>query len=333
VPIHVTYFSPTYRKQIQSTPEVFASYPSPWEKDKTIQEYLEYHQPRAYLVSRTDAWPLILSGLQDLQIPRFMFSATLTKDSKRTSSVLSRLLSGWILKKFSSVFCVTSEDQNCFAELGVKAKVLGDTRYDQVLWRIKNPRELKQALRPQTRHQVIVCGSTWPEDEAILLPAMAKLRSQWRWIMAPHEPTPQHVSNLIAHLKDLGLSHSLYSQSKQWDTDVLIVDQVGILADLYAWGAVAFVGGSFKKTVHSVMEPLAQDCWTLVGPLHKNNREAQKFQNVFSKGQSAVQVFEDSEGLIKILNASGPADGAVRSEIEKMAGASQQLVKSISPLC
>jgi 3-deoxy-D-manno-octulosonic-acid transferase len=69
------------------------------------------------------------------------------------------------------------------------------------------------------------------------------------------------------------------------------VDQTGILAELYTQAQFAFVGGSFKKTVHSVMEPLAAGCVTFVGPKHQNNREALAIKNVKLKslnGEAAV---------------------------------------------
>ena len=63
--------------------------------------------------------------------------------------------------------------------------------------------------------------------------------------------------------------------------DVLIVDQFGILSELYSWSHIAFVGGSFKRQVHSVMEPLTQGCFVLTGPRIKKNREALDFSQKY----------------------------------------------------
>ena len=67
----------------------------------------------------------------------------------------------------------------------------------------------------------------------------------------------EHLQSLQDSLAQLNIGSELYSNTETWRQPVLILDQIGILAELYTWGTAAFVGGSFKKQVHSVMEPLA----------------------------------------------------------------------------
>jgi 3-deoxy-D-manno-octulosonic-acid transferase len=330
IPLHVSYFSPTYEKNIRATHEVDFCYPSPWENPVVIRQFLKHHKPRAYMVSRTDAWPVMLSQCRKMGIPTVLFSATLSKNSKRLANPLSRFLARWILKKVDDVFCVTNEDQEMFKKLGVDAKVIGDSRYDQVLYRIKNPKALKSQLKPSQRDHVIVCGSTWAEDELVLVQAAKSTQSKWKWIFAPHEPSPKHLEDLELQLTDAKISFQRYSASENWNTDVLIIDQVGILADLYAWGSVAFVGGSFKKTVHSVMEPLAHGCWTFVGPKHENNREAVLFQSLYAGGNSAVRIVSNAEELAQQMKDLMPATSEIMSLVQKQSGTTAKLVQELS---
>jgi 3-deoxy-D-manno-octulosonic-acid transferase len=89
------------------------------------------------------------------------------------------------------------------------------------------------------------------------------------------------------------------------DLDVLVVDQVGYLAELYSDAWVATVGGSFRRSVHSVMEPLAAGAFCVLGPHHLNNREALAFQNVFAPGSesslAAVHVVTDVESCRAVV--------------------------------
>lgn len=338
IPIHVSYFSPTYQKNIQSTAEVDFSYPSPWETPGVVDEFLRYHKPRAYFISRTDAWPVMLSRCKRQQIPTALFSATISKNSKRLSNPLSRWLSRWILKQIDFIYCVTHEDQKMFARLGLESQVMGDSRYDQVLYRIAHPKPLKNELKPGPSENVIVCGSTWKEDEIVLVEAAKGMKEQtrpqtgikpWRWVFAPHEPNEKHLSLLIAKLKESNLSYQLYSTAREWTTDVLVIDQVGILADLYSWGTAAFVGGSFKKTVHSVMEPLAQGCWTFVGPRHENNREAVIFQSKDVNGLTAVRMILDAEELAEDLTELKPSRPEITSLVRAESGATVRLIENL----
>ena len=126
-----------------------------------------------------------------------------------------------------------------------------------------------------------VVGSSWPEDEAIILPALTHPVEQGlKVILAPHEPTPSHLRDLEEKLSGLSIKSHRYSMLEDHlNAPVVIVDQVGVLADLYRLGSVAFVGGSFKKSVHSVMEPAASGALSLVGPYHHNSREALALKN------------------------------------------------------
>ena len=66
---------------------------------------------------------------------------------------------------------------------------------------------------------------------------------------------------------------------------------------------MAFIGGSFRKTVHSVMEALGAGLKTFVGPKHKNNREAIEFQSV----RAAVTVVHDAEEFRRAVEKLSPA--------------------------
>jgi 3-deoxy-D-manno-octulosonic-acid transferase len=107
----------------------------------------------------------------------------------------------------------------------------------------------------------------------------------------------------------------------------LIVDQTGILAELYLKARWAFVGGSFRKTVHSVMEPLAAGCVTFVGPLHTNNREAVAFEKMqLASGVSMVTCVRSSDELVAKLRSAPEAREAILSEVRARTGSSQKLV-------
>src|SRR5690606_3292113 len=130
-----------------------------------------------------------------------------------------------------------------------------------------------------------------------------------------------------------GLKYALYSSATKWqDEDVLLIDQVGILAEIYTWGNLAFVGGSFRTQVHSVMEPLAASLPVIVGPHHHNNREALTFKNQNLGGQPVVTEVKDTETLattltaiLKDLPATFPA--SLRHELSHHMHSSQSVIE------
>jgi 3-deoxy-D-manno-octulosonic-acid transferase len=330
--IIVTYFSPTMAQAIRRFPGVDFASPVPWDTARALNRFLTHHKPRALLIARTDAWPNLVRETARQDIPTLLFSATLTTDSGRMRS-FGREISRAIFPLLTDVYCVSKSDQKNFESIGANAKVSGDTRYDQVQARLANPKPLRNEIFIGTKSDlpILVAGSTWPEDEEILCKVASALKSRLRVILVPHEPTPSHLEELESHLRRNHLSFTRYSLAARWDEDVLIVDEVGILAELYLKGQFAFVGGSFRKTVHSVMEPLAAGCATFLGPKHLNNREAVEFQSVtLDEGITAVQSVDSPADFIQALEdllnkpvaTRALLSSSIKTEISKRTGGS-----------
>ena len=301
VPVVVTYFSPTFAASAASFPGVERAIALPVDLPGPCQSFLKRLNPQLLLIARTDLWPEMMAQARRRGVPTQLFSYT----QKAFTSGFKRWFAGWILRGIDHVYCVAESDRNHLSAIHVHAEVLGDTRYDQVAHRLQNPKAIAAELHPSDETPVFVAGSTWAEDEAVLLPALAEhLRAgRLKLVLVPHEPTPSHIAALKNQLAKLDIRFSLFSAKKNWDASaVLLVDQVGFLAELYLWGDIAFVGGSFRKSVHSVMEALGAGCYTFVGPLHTNNREAiefaaLKFGDSHLDAGSGVEVVRDSVGL------------------------------------
>lgn len=286
LPVAVTYFSPTYARNVENFPGVDFAQPLPLDLPGPCSSFLKKIKPRILLIARTDFWPELLSQVRSRKIPIHVFSYT-QRDPGQMGRT-SRWVNRWRLKLVDQVHCVSQFDLQAVQTLVPEAHAdqLGDTRYDQVRFRLDNPKTLPAKFIPPRDKPVLVAGSTWPEDEAVLLTALKELlqSEKMRLVLVPHEPTPEHIRDLRAQIEKLKLS-----------TDhVLLVDEVGWLAEIYAFGDMAFIGGSFRKTVHSVMEALGAGLMTYVGPKHLNNREAIEFQHVTCNGIPAVTAVADA---------------------------------------
>jgi 3-deoxy-D-manno-octulosonic-acid transferase len=330
-PVVVTYFSPSFAKAIEKFPGVDFSLPLPLDLPGPTRDFLLRLKPKCGLIARTDLWPELLHQARSLSVPMILFSVTKTKAPNSLIAVFYK----WIFGYLDAVFTVSEADAKILKSILPKLSIqaIGDTRFDQVLTRLNSPKPLRDSLQP-SHEKTFVAGSTWPEDEKVLLEALTPLlqADQMQLVIAPHEPTPSHVESLIEQFKKKNIAVALYSKADSFKSGVLIVDQIGILAELYRWGAFAFVGGSFKASVHSVMEPLAAGCLTFVGPFHRNNREAIEFQNLKSGSQSFVQAVKTPEELRSALEASShiAIGDAIKSAIRARGGASKRLADQLS---
>lgn len=342
VPIIVTFSSPSAKKILESLHDVDMWAALPWDVDFLIKAFIKRWNPRALLFARTDVWPTLASVAHEQGLPSLLFSATFADNSSRLRG-LTRFLTAYSLDQLSEIHCVSDEDRVNLQGLSLKTalSVSGDTRFDQVFHRLENPKELKNSLMPKPEDFVFIAGSTWPEDEAVLIPAFAKLRGKnAKVIIAPHEIGAEHMNKLRADISAAGLKSILYSEAEVWpDGEILIIDRIGILAELYTWADMAFIGGSFKKQVHSVMEALAAGLPVMVGPHHRNNREALFYQKKNYSAGMITQVVHNSNDILVLIERMRkqlmqiPAiKEEIRSEIGRNKNSTQRVLASVEKI-
>ena len=274
-----THFSPSAESFARSLDVDFRDY-LPFDTEGNARVTLDALRPTAVVFSKLDVWPTLTAAAHSLGVRLGLVSATLAAGSSRRSRLATALLRD-AYATLDRVGAIDPADADRLVALGVRADAIvitGDTRYDQVWARARNV-DTKGALlaRLADARLTIVAGSTWPADEAALLPAFVAARREVpdaRLIIAPHEPTASHLEPIERWAAREGLQlHRLAGATAE--SAVVLVDRVGVLGDLYALADIAFVGGGFHDAgLHSVLEPAAFGAPVLFGPRHAMSRDA-----------------------------------------------------------
>lgn len=306
--IVITLSSASVLNSVINHPDVDAVGPAPLDLFWRVKLFLDRFNFKLFLFSRTDVWPELSYQLQGRIIPAYLISATFSHASANKFG-LSNVLTRFALNNLTKILAVSIVDRHNMESIGVVTPIseTGDTRYDQVIHKKINSTKHLPKVSPGKK--IFVAGSTWPEDDAVLLPVLSKFTDSWRIIVAPHEISAESLSNIERFFKQQNLlterlSNSLSAEnlpSKNWD--ILIVDLFGYLFHLYSLADLTFVGGSFKSKVHSVMEPLSFFKPVCVGPFHSNNREAVEFGKLKIPNYpfSFVQSILSGDDLSKLL--------------------------------
>jgi 3-deoxy-D-manno-octulosonic-acid transferase len=327
-----TFYSPSAERFAQAmlaAGTVDATEYLPFDTTANATRLLDALAPTALVFAKLDVWPQLVRTAAARGVRLGLISATLSEGSGRGGG-LARALLGDAYAALDSVGAIDAADATRLTALGVRADrvtALGDTRYDQVAARAAAADRTSALLAPlASERPTVVAGSTWPADEEVLLMAWLRVRKTLpnaRLIIAPHEPTPAHTTPIrrwaqahsipLAMLSNLSApvgggatpeftnstSHGAEVQANS-EAEVLLVDRVGVLGDLYALAQAAYVGGGFHAAgLHSVLEPAAFGAPVLFGPRHTRSRDALLLLE--AKGAVAVSDVEELSDALQIL--------------------------------
>ncbi|MBN2366344.1 MAG: hypothetical protein EH225_10385 [Calditrichaeota bacterium] len=333
--IIVLFFSPSGFENVKSFEEVGLFLYSPHEIFFSIWRFMRKVKPSLWIVAKHDVWPNQIWFCHLFTVPLFLINASLHQQSSRLL-LLTRAFHRSVYKYFTHILTVSETDRHNFSQLigAEKCSVVGDTKYDQVIFRREE--SVKKEVIPAGIYKnrwTIVAGSTWPEDHQHLLPAFLKLLRDYEnllLIICPHEPTAAHIYELKSYLKKEPVI--LLSQLADYRNQrVVIIDRIGVLANIYSIAKVAYVGGSFRQNIHNVLEAAVYKIPVIFGPVNQNSHEAQLLKA--GKGGWEVHNSVEIENQVRkfLINEIHRQESGWQAfrVVEKNSGATQRTVDRI----
>ncbi|RKU08318.1 hypothetical protein C6502_15860 [Candidatus Poribacteria bacterium] len=349
VRIVLTYFSPSVHPNVVRYPHHDAAIYLPLDTSRNAERLFQIIKPSLLVFSKFDIWPNLVWGAAKRKVPIALIAGTLHPHSKRLASFARPFFRE--VHRHISVHCVISEDDaqrfRLICPLSAQIEVTGDTRFDRVYQRAADIDGSVELFPGQSTLQrpILIAGSTYLEEEQVVLEAYHRLRERSshnpncnnlpHLILVPHEPTVERIDEIHVQLNHLGLSRVCFSELQEGvdlsQIEVIVIDTVGLLAQLYQLGDVAFVGGSFHGSVHNVMEPAAMAKPILFGPTIHNAYEAG-----ILKARGAAQLVNNAEEMVEAVT-SLLSDTAKRIQmgqigkqvIEENLGASERTLAQI----
>ncbi len=283
-PIVVTHFSPSGMTYAAQRPCADLHDFLPLDHPRLMDRLVRAWNPSLLVFVKFDCWPNQVLAADRHQVPVLLLAGSLQPSSARLKPG-GRPLFHDVFNRFSHLGVCTPEDRNRFLHrlhITVPVTVTGDTRAEQVILRYEASADTDVARTLQNLGgRILVLGSTWPPDEKLWLPIMGQLldsHPDLRIVLAPHEPLPDRLQDLETTLKGQGLGHvrlsALASGAAVTGVRVILVDSIGVLAEIYRAGHLAYVGGSFTTGVHNTLEPAIAGMPVMFGPVIGNAEEA-----------------------------------------------------------
>jgi 3-deoxy-D-manno-octulosonic-acid transferase len=271
----LTFFSPSgyeVQKNYKGADWVFYL---PMDGAVNARRFLEIVHPSLVIFVKYEFWYYYLKKIKYREIPFILVSAIFRKDMRSFKWFGGLQLK--MLSRFNHIFLQNESSKQMLDELGAEKNysVAGDTRFDRVIEIADNFKPIESIENFCNGKKVLVAGSTWPEDEAILSAITEILnRNDIKLIIAPHEITENHLTE-IKKLFPEAISYSQLTTDNSQQSNQLIIDNVGMLARLYHYADICFVGGGFKPMgVHNVTEAAVYGKPVLMGPYISKYQEA-----------------------------------------------------------
>ena len=302
-----TFFSPSAEAFAKVVPADVAAY-LPWDLPELVDQVLDALRPGVVVFTQKEVWPSVTAAAHARGVPVVLAAATLTGAAGRLSRTGKALL-GPAFSVLRWVAAISADDGRRFESLGVppdRVVVTGDPGVDYASGRAASADTEAAHLRPfrDGSGPTLVAGSTWESDDDVLIPALARLRESYpglRVVLAPHEPDAGNLKALRARLSVDGWTPALLGEvetrTRLDGADAVLVDRVGVLAELYTVASVAYVGGGFHgRGLHSVLEPAAAGVPVVFGPQHRNSGAASHLL-----GCGGGIMVPDADGLVSAL--------------------------------
>jgi len=310
IKICLSFFSPSADRLLNKGVEADIATYLPFDKKKDMSRFLDIVAPELVIFSCYDLWPNLIWLCKERGIKLALINASLADNSGK----LRKGVRWWFRRLYQEldlILSATEQDRQALISLGIaqdKIITTGNARFDETVARIKaipeDDPDLK-LIQSYLNDHCVVFGSTWQEDDDVIIPALDRLWQEGRnlkVIIAPHEVGARKIEHLREKFLRIGIKPVLLweiesrRQGIPADSKVIIISTVGKLYKLYRLALIAFVGGSFRKEVHNVMEPAGFGIPVLFGPMIRNSIEAQEMVR-----RNAGFIVKNSEELYERL--------------------------------
>ena len=268
----ITFFSPSgYENVVKKNKEDILCY-LPFDKKSTISEFVKAVHPEIFFTVKYDFWYHLLDELKKINAKVFVISALFYENQ-----VYFKPQGKWFVNELKKnvdwIFHQTEKSLSLAQKVGLtKGSVSGDTRFDRVK-QIKNRDNFVEFISEfKAEKKLLVFGSSWEAEEKMAQILSQKLEN-FKILIAPHDL--KRVQNLKQIFPKAILYSELKSNYQLPNTNILIIDCIGLLSKLYSYADVAIVGGGFHdKGLHNILEAATFGVPVIFGNQYKKNPEA-----------------------------------------------------------
>ncbi|HQV01273.1 MAG TPA: glycosyltransferase N-terminal domain-containing protein, partial [Bacteroidia bacterium] len=269
----------------------------PLDGPQNASTFIDLVKPHAAFFVKYEFWHFYISNLRNRKINCYYFSCVF-RPTQTFFQFYGRFHKN-MLQRITHIFVQNQASLALLYKHSIPhVTVSGDTRFDRVYANSLQRKSLPIVESFSASQQVFIAGSTWPVDVKLLA---AIQNMPVKLIIAPHEITEAHLLQIENAFTKKVVRYSKW-QNTDTDAQVLIIDNMGMLSSLYAYGYVAYIGGGFGAGIHNTLEAAVYGCPIIIGPKYQKFVEAKEL--VQNKGAFVVTNETDLKNILQQLIAN-----------------------------
>jgi 3-deoxy-D-manno-octulosonic-acid transferase len=219
--------------------------------------------------------------------------------------------------------------------------VVGDTRFDRVKQIADARKSLPIIEQFKDGKPLLIIGSCWQEDFAVIVPFLNNFTKYLKVIIAPHEIHEAELESWRKELKGSSIRYSEISTSifftnpQPLTPNTLFIDNIGMLSSLYQYADFAWIGGSYGKGLHNILEAA-----TFGLPIFFGNKNYKKFQEAVDLERlTGAKVISDTEKFAlefeKLYDDTGlrnQKSSIIKKYVQENLGGTDKIIKYVNEL-
>lgn len=229
--------------------------------------------PELVLIVESDIWPNFPAEMKRRGIPVCWINARVSDSSFRSYKRLPAI-ARHLFAPFEKICTQSRDDAQRLIALGIQPDRIvsvGNMKFDQPVEPVADERltAIKCKFRIEPQRRILLAGSTHKGEEAILSRAFSALKQTIPDLLLIVVPrNPERFKSVFHLFESDGFAAALWTAPpRDTKADVLVVDAMGELRQLYALADIAFVGGSLMPFGgHNPLEPAGFSKPVLFGP-------------------------------------------------------------------
>lgn len=253
--IVLTFFSPSGYEICKNYENADAVFYLPFDSKSNARIFLELLSPDKIIFIKYEFWINYLNQIKEKNIDCYLVSAVFKNHHPFFKWYGKIFVTS--LGAFKTLFVQDKNSFELLQSINIKnAEICGDTRFDRVL-EIKNKfNPVKEIELFKGTSRLIIAGSTWPADEDLVLEAFKELNlNNTKLVIVPHDIEERLLKETISKIKKHQLSYSLFTEKINTDSQILILNTMGLLSKSYFYAEQAYIGGGFNSGIHNCLEP------------------------------------------------------------------------------